>query len=139
MKIIFLICCMIISLGNLQSHAQIHDSTSKKYYTDDKAKSLFLKSKRQKSTAWILMAGGVGLATAGVISGTNSNSFSDNSLENAGALVLVGIAGCVASIPFFISSGKNKRKANIILKPETFRYDAGPKINTLAIGMQVNL
>lgn len=62
------------------------------------------KSKRQKTTAWILVGGGPILFITGVIAYQHGNA--GLFLMGAGLLAEVG------SIPFFISAGINKRKAN---------------------------
>ena len=77
------------------------------------------KSKKQKTTAWILLGGGAGLATAGFIIGNSSTSFDDNKLTTGALLIIAGGVAMVGSIPFFISAGSNKRKAEIMLKNES--------------------
>lgn len=73
------------------------------------------KSKKQKTIAWILAGGGVGMAAiaiasynlgdiANVVEGDNS------SINTKGAFLIIGGATALSSIPFFIASGKNKRK-----------------------------
>ena len=78
------------------------------------------KSHSQKTAAWILLGGGFALSTAGIAVGVNEVS---NELYNifdptpektsnvGGVLFFTGCASMLGSIPFFISSGKNKRKA----------------------------
>lgn len=66
------------------------------------------KSKSQKTTAWILLGGGSALAITGLLL-NNQASF-----DNAGTTAIVGGVGVlsmIGSIPLFIASGKNKRKA----------------------------
>ncbi len=61
------------------------------------------KSKHQKTTAWILAGGGPVLFISGIIAYQKGN---------AGLLLMgAGLISEAASIPFFISSGINKRKA----------------------------
>jgi hypothetical protein len=78
------------------------------------------KSKNQKTTAWVLLSGGFVLTAAGVIVGLNEvsedieNIFvpGDQRSSNAGAvLFFAGSASMLGSIPFFISSSKNKKRA----------------------------
>ena len=69
------------------------------------------KSKKQKTTAWILLAVG---ATVGFIGLTQFNfAGSDGEVNNGAATVmfLTGTAAVITSIPFFKASNKNKRKA----------------------------
>ena len=78
------------------------------------------KSKNQKTAAWVLLSGGFALTTAGVIVGVNEavndlgNIFDPEAQpsSNAGAILFfTGGAAMLGSIPFFISSAKNKKRA----------------------------
>lgn len=75
------------------------------------------KSKSQKTIGWVMLGGGVAMATAGIlIVNKNDDDLLDN-LGNTGAgmiLEIAGIATALGSIPFFISSAKNIRKAAFI-------------------------
>lgn len=81
------------------------------------------KSKNQKTTAWILLGGGTLLSAAGIAVGFNevlvdiSNIFSSEpeKTSNTGEILFyTGIASMAGSIPFFIASSKNRKKANSI-------------------------
>jgi hypothetical protein len=61
------------------------------------------KSKSQKTAAFILL--GVGVTTLTIA------AVGDLDFDALGAVVVVGGVATVASIPLFIASGKNKRKA----------------------------
>lgn len=67
------------------------------------------KSKSQKSAAFILL--GIGVTTLTIA------AVGDLDLDAIGAVVIVGGAATIGSIPLFIASGKNKRKA---LQASTF-------------------
>ncbi len=78
------------------------------------------KSKNQKTAAWILLGGGALMTTVGVAVGlvevtdavVNSFSGEEQSSFSGGALLtLTGLTAMVGSIPLFIASGKNRRKA----------------------------
>jgi hypothetical protein len=71
------------------------------------------KSKNQKTTGWVLLAGGTTMAVVGIIIGNNSNLFDSNNsgFEIGARLLIVGLATDLVSIPFFISSSSNTRKA----------------------------
>ncbi len=77
-----------------------------------KNKDHFLqKSKKQKTAAWILLGGGATLTiVAGVIL---LGQYYVGSDENTVASVMAytGLAAMVGSIPLFIASGRNRRKA----------------------------
>ncbi len=78
-----------------------------------------LKSKHQKTAAWILLGGGTTLLAVGGIIGIRgfSNLLSGevdkagNNIGLAGLLDITGAAAMLGSIPLFIASSKNKRKA----------------------------
>ena len=69
------------------------------------------KSKNQKTAAWILLGGGTALAAGGFI-WASSNIFSTSSGPEV--LLLVGIGCMTGSIPFFISSSKNRKRAMML-------------------------
>lgn len=67
------------------------------------------KSKKQKSTAWILLGGGTGLAVGAALLDVSSDwSKSETPYLIA---IITGGASVLGSIPLFIASAKNKRKA----------------------------
>ena len=61
------------------------------------------KSKTQKIAAWVLLGAG---ATMFIIAAPGNASFG-----TLGTLVIVGAVSTLSSIPLFIASGRNKRKA----------------------------
>lgn len=72
----------------------------------------YAKSKKQKKTGFILLGSGLVATGAGLLIASNSNVLSDDAGFGAGAgLALVGSVATVVSIPYFISSGVNKRRA----------------------------
>ena len=81
------------------------------------------KSHSQNATAWILAVSGTGMLIAGgCISYSNSVQSIQNiwvpnreqvETTNAGEVVaIIGLVTAAASVPFFISAAKNKRKAH---------------------------
>jgi hypothetical protein len=91
------------------------------------------KSKSQKTVAWILA--GTGSATA-IISMTSFNwinifgsiggdNGSDDNIKRGETTFYIGCIVALSSIPFFIASSKNKKKAaavSLSFKPETRFY-----------------
>lgn len=75
------------------------------------------KSKNQKTMGSIMLAGGTGLVIAGIAVGNSDNNTDANELDfvpnfEAGLWLLgAGLAVGAGSIPFFISSSNNARKA----------------------------
>lgn len=110
-------CIIVVALffATIQSNTYGQDSAINRQISND----LLEKSKRQKTTAWILM----GTGSAAFIYGLSgfSRGFVDFASDEKGPSQLHGIAlgyGLLAplvSIPFFIKSGQNKRKANEVL------------------------
>jgi membrane protein DedA with SNARE-associated domain len=84
------------------------------------------KSKNQKTAAWILLGGGFALTTTSILIATPkatediSYGFGgflagqpapENNYTAESILLVTGTAAMLGSIPLFIASGKNKRKA----------------------------
>jgi hypothetical protein len=74
------------------------------------------KSKNQKTVAWVMLGGGLAVGIAGVIVFNQSDWFSeDDSQTNTGGIMfLAGACTALGSIPFFISSSHNAKKAAAI-------------------------
>ena len=91
--------------------------------TKEFSKDYFLqKSKKQKTAAWILLGGGTAMAAGGfTIFDSSWDSGSDSTTDIAGVIGTVGFLTSLASIPYFISAGKNKKTAMSI----TFNYKPG--------------
>ena len=84
------------------------------------------KSKNQKTAAWVLLSGGFALSATGIVIAT-ANASEDlsyglggflvgepapqNSYTAESILLVTGTVAMLGSIPLFIASGKNKRKA----------------------------
>lgn len=103
----------------LKGKAQIRDTANKKAVSTN---LLFQKSKKQKTIAWILLGSGLGIAATGGILQLNHENHRAGSFNFNFTGTWIAIAGGVVSlsaIPFFISSGTNKRKAQLMLKNES--------------------
>jgi hypothetical protein len=122
---------------NLSSAKDFNLSSSKDLNLSSFKYSYLKKSKAQKTIGWILLVTGAGMATYGLV---NINNYTDNELgfNITGALIAIG-GGVVAasSIPFFISSARNKRKAatlsfstkkNLFLQQHAFACKMQPAI-----------
>ncbi|RZS95893.1 hypothetical protein BC751_1445 [Cecembia calidifontis] len=85
-------------------------SMSKQDYLD--------KSRRQKTTGFIMLGGGVAMVTAGSILFSENfilfgaSNADDNAAAIGAAMVVVGGLATIGSIPLFISAGNNKRKSS---------------------------
>jgi len=69
-----------------------------------------VKSKNQKTAAWVLLGGGVALIGTGFLVGDGKNASFDDAATGA-VLAGIGVLSTIGSIPLFIASGKNKRRA----------------------------
>jgi hypothetical protein len=72
--------------------------------------SYLLKSKHQKTAAFVLLAGGAALAGGGFLVGNSKEA----SFDDAGTGIVmagVGVLSMLGSIPLFIASTKNKNRA----------------------------
>src|SRR6187455_2516654 len=69
-----------------------------------------LKSKNQKTAAWVLLGGGTALIGIGFLIGDSKNATFDDAATGA-VLGGIGLLSTIGSIPLFIASGKNKRRA----------------------------
>lgn len=82
-------------------------------FSQQKAKEYFLqRSKNQKTTAWILLGTGTAAIITGVIVDNNHNR--EGQYMTGGFIEVGGIICTLTSIPFFISSSKNKRRATTL-------------------------
>jgi hypothetical protein len=106
-KIIFLIMILLPTVKLLSQTVPNAEFTKEQYLE---------KSKKQKTTGWIFLSAGIAITTIGVIGfGADDNSdFNDSSTNTYTALILTGPLTALGSIPFFISSGSNARKATTL-------------------------
>lgn len=88
------------------------------------------KSKNQKKTAWIMLGGGATLVLTGIVfpkGEITRESFWGPEYKNdgiRGTLYFCGTLSMLGSIPFFIASGKNKKKAMSM----SFKYQSVPEL-----------
>jgi len=128
-------------IENTYSDLQLKDN---QYYSK--------KHKKQKSTAWILMTGGSVLTIGGMVgqAATATKDFlsilivqeAPEKINLTGTYVAyAGLATMASSIPFFISSGKNKKRANIALTQEkiTMGHKINQQTNYNSIALRISL
>ncbi|MEO6894716.1 MAG: hypothetical protein ABI136_06730 [Ginsengibacter sp.] len=149
MKKSWSILLLIFFINIFKISAQTYQPGSTKSEQHKMADLLIKKSKRQKTAAWILMGAGAGVAIAGGIIGTNAikNSNPDDPFDifprgslAGGAMVLVGVAAIITSVPFFIASGRNKKKANLIFQNESQSFlHQLHKANVFSVGISLRL
>ncbi len=107
MKNILLAVCMIALASPGWTQVNKTDSSNMKSY-------YLKKSQSQKKTGFILLGVGLGCAAVGGILAANPDPdeiIDDNTIAGGG-LILGGGVTALASIPFFISSSGNMKKAS---------------------------
>ncbi len=109
MKKIAFFLTLLLFVINVFSQAPTNPKQSRDHYLK--------KSKSQKKTANILLAGGAIFTVAAFLipKGEVTDDYLFQSHENNGTKVLIGAIGITSmlgSIPFYIASSRNKRKAN---------------------------
>ena len=109
------------------------------------------KSKKQKTVAWVLLGGGATLLLTGIIIPKGDlvqEAFLFTTYENdgvKGTFELIGLVSMIGSIPFFIASGKNKKrasKASVFFNLEKMPVLQGTVISNRslpALGVKINL
>lgn len=113
MKKFLLVLLIITQLADSKGQAKKQEPLTKADYLQ--------KSKNQSTAAWILVGGGAVMVTAGAVIGLNDvaeslgSIFTGDTKEPSAAgpiLFYTGAAAMLGSIPLFIASSRNKRKAN---------------------------
>ena len=119
------IICFTMLLFSAASFCQQKTTAAPAIQTD-----YLKKSTNQKKTAWILLGGGGALVLTGIIIPKGEiihESIWGYDYKNdgiKGGFSLTGTLSMLGSIPFFIASGKNKRKAASF----SFKNETVPKI-----------
>ncbi len=100
------------------------------------------KSKKQQTIAWLFIGGGAALVVAGAVIPkgerdgydilTWSETYKNDDLRYG--LITVGVLSMGGSIPFFIASTRNKRKA--IEASAFFDFEKAPVLNQMQISHQ---
>ena len=125
MKKVLFICIVCLCATALQTNAQMRDTMLTKHDHKVDADLLLQKSKNKKKVAWIMAGGGATLLLTGIIipRGEIIPNFFFPDYKNDGikiSFLLTGTLSMLGSIPFFISSHHNKKKAaSLSFKNET--------------------
>lgn len=99
------------------------------------------KHKKLKKTGFILLGSGVAASIAGALIASNSDGIFDDSdnLGSGAILFTAGVLTTISSVPVFIVSGSNKRKAEAFLKVESNSPSSKPLSNSQYISIGVNI
>jgi hypothetical protein len=149
MKKTFPILLLIFFINIFRISAQINKPDSSINDQHKMVDLLLKKSKNQKTAAWILLGAGAGVAIAGGIIGTNAveNSNPNDPFDifprgtlAGGGMVLGGAVAIIASVPFFIASGRNKKEANLFFRNESqSSLHRLHKANVYSVGISLRL
>lgn len=139
MKKILLSLVVLFFVLNLFSQSKTKVEISKDNY--------LLKSKKQKTAAWILLAGGAALVTTSFIIPDGEATgdlfpYPVTTNKNDGIKVAFGLTGAASmlgSIPLFLASGKNKRKARATTVSLNSQKILFPLQNTFVLSRQPTL
>lgn len=95
---------LALVLVGLKSFGQMQADTSSPRY------HYLKKSQNQKTAGWIMLGAGTAMAAIGLVQFSQEFDFSGGG-DGAAALSSVGFLAMLGSIPLFIASGRNARKA----------------------------
>jgi hypothetical protein len=111
-------------------------SANYKVYAD----MLFQKPKFEKKTGWLLLAGSVGIAViGGIVQSSQPGGGQDFNVDVTGTMISVGGRSLgLASIPFFIASGSNRSRAEVLLKNEKLDSFKMLDITQISVGVAIN-
>ena len=91
-------------MADISGQPAHHSNPDKEFYLS--------RSRNQKNTAWILLLSGTAMTIGGSVAFDKSwDEGSAMATDIFGYITLAGVMADLASIPFFISAGKNKRRA----------------------------
>ncbi len=125
MKTLLLFTAILLLTTHLWGQNTTVIPNSKEFYLE--------KSKKQNKTGWFLFGTGIVLTTVGIIGFSNSDFLDSNSETDAyGFMILGGAISGLSSIPVFIGSANNARRAASL----TFNADLFPKRNALVQNYQ---
>ena len=130
--------------------AQTSPMESKPHLNQSEIDRLLKKSKNQKITAWSMLGGGTLLLIIELAVSPDGeyyvydqagNIMEDTPAPTSAYLAGVGLLSMVGSIPFFISSGKNKRKARAMVGTSYYPNPISPThLKTMpSAGIQITI
>ena len=141
MKKILLVFLLIYCATILKLKAQVHDTTHPIITLQFDPGLLFQKARKQNTIAWILLPAVIVMTAAGSLANFGYSLYGSGLTDSKKYLWIsyLGIGTTLASIPFFLKAGKNKRKANFILKhgSESFSRLLHYKENLFSFGINI--
>lgn len=113
-KIIFCLAVLIVSNSVYSQQTNPPATMTKKDYLQ--------KSKNQKTAAWILMGGGLGVTILGLTNEKSDDNKSDNT--GKGVAIVTGLAAISVSTTLFIVATNNKKKGEAL----SFKMEKAPQL-----------
>ena len=145
-KTILLIGAITVLTAFGYSQADPSSTKINKAYSEN---NYLIKYKKQKTAAWICLGGGVALCTIAALIATPKATedyislftFQDTQHDYTTETILtvLGGAGIITSIPLFIASAKNKRKANLSLTSQKTVYGLPVATNKTITGISLSI
>ena len=145
-KQLVIILCISLFYAPILQGQEIDNSFNK---TPQQMYDMFMrKNKTNKILGYIFLGSGVAIIAIGatITASTNiinssfnvvNSSFNVENDSGAEAFFIVGGGVALASIPFFISAGSNKRKAILALKSGTVEFGTFDKTNHLSVSITI--
>lgn len=104
MKLLLTFIVFLLIVENIFSQNFTDQNQIKDFYLE--------KSKNQNTTGWVLLGAGTALIIGGAYAFDKSwDNESATVTDISGFAILAGVIADIACIPFFISAGRNKKKA----------------------------
>ena len=137
MKKILFLACLFLSVIQLVNGQKLDTAM----YTSPQAlHDKYMQNRAvQNTVGWVVLGCGLGM-TAGGIYVYFIQAIGEGDVSSAGpTLFYLGVASSLASIPFFISAGQYKKKAQLALKKEsiTFGNKAPNRTGYMALALTI--
>tara|TARA_R110002073_G_scaffold72537_1_gene177241 strand:+ start:220879 stop:221292 length:414 start_codon:yes stop_codon:yes gene_type:complete len=125
---------IVIVLFTFTSASGQQNTQASKQSSQDVYTAYMKKHKTNRTAGWITLGSGVAMIVGGYAINTGDGIIDNDTTNNNKGLWLsyFGAATTLASIPLFIASGNNKRKAKIELKNSTAGITNKSNYNSMA-------
>ena len=130
-KQILIIASFLFSI-TLNAQVETNQETQKKVSNEELGKMYRQKGKEQKIVGFVFL--GVGLAFA-----VNAYHLTNEDLSKVSTSAIISGACLLVSIPLFVSSGKNKRKAEILFQQNSLSTNLNIKGNKSIMSMGIGI
>lgn len=138
MKKSIILITLTFLISNINAQVTQEKETQKPKTNIELGQFYMQKGKKQIKTAWILLGSGIVLYGATLLIGSAEYD-SDGSGGIAIATFFLGSGAIIASIPVFIAGGKNKARAEILLRDSNIpiSFNASKNIPVKSVGIVI--